>query len=155
METVKELKARLGDGLCEHCPYTRGETSRSRIGTCEGDWCDEALQEYCDENGLEIDGDTVKSETDLLKESIRHCMEVEKSCHANKCGQDHHRLRGWLTELLNIKLRQIYDEEEIVLLDFEEWASTFVIVRTLLEFSFWLAEIYYLLSKLRPVISIS
>lgn len=113
MTTTKELKERLGDGLCEHCPYTRGETSRSRIGTCEGDWCDEALQEYCDENGLEIDGDTVKSETDLLKESIRHCMEVEKSCHANKCGQDHHRLRGWLTELLNIKLRQIYDEEEI------------------------------------------
>lgn len=52
-------------------------------------------------------------------------------------------------------IRQFYDEEEIVLLDFEEWASTFVIVRTLLEFSFWLAEIYYLLSKLRPVISIS
>ena len=51
-------------------------------------------------------------------------------------------------------IRQFYDEEEIVLLDFEEWASTFVIVRTLLEFSFWLAEIYYLLSKLRPVITI-
>lgn len=113
METTKELKERLGDGLCEHCPYTRGETSRSRIGTCEGDWCYEALQEYCDENGLEIDGDTVKSETDLLKESIRHCMEVEKSCHANKCGQDHHRLRGWLTELLNIKLREEYEEETI------------------------------------------
>lgn len=113
METVKDLKERLGDSLCDYCPYTRGETQRSRISTCEGDWCDNALQEYCDENGLEIVGDNVISETDLLKDAIKHCKDVEKSCNGNACGLEHHRLRGWLVELLNIKLRQIYDDEEI------------------------------------------
>lgn len=113
MESVKDIKERLGDTLCQYCPYTRGETNRSRISTCEGDWCDNALQEYCDENGLEIVGDNVISETDLLKDAIKHCKDVEKSCNGNACGQDHHRLRGWLIELLNIKLRRIYDEEEI------------------------------------------
>lgn len=115
MESVKDIKERLGDYLCEYCPYKRGETSRSRMGTCEGDWCDEALQEYCDDNGLEIVGDNVVSEIDLLKEDIKHCKDVEKSCNGNACGQDHHRLRGWLVELLNIKLRDIYDSEVIIL----------------------------------------
>ena len=113
METVKDLKERLGDSLCDYCPYTRGETQRSRISTCEGDWCDNALQEYCDENGLEIVGDNVISETDLLKDAIKHCKDVEKSCNGNACGLEHHRLRGWLAELLNIKLREEYDEETI------------------------------------------
>ena len=105
METTKELKERLGDGLCEYCPYMRGETSRN--GTCEGDWCDNAMQEYCDENGLEIDGDKVKSEIDLLKEAIEHCKVVESRCNGNRCGIEHHRLSVWLGELLTYKEKSV------------------------------------------------
>ena len=112
MTTTKELKEKLDDGLCEYCPYKRGETSRN--GTCEGDWCDEALQEYCDENDLEIDGDKVYFETDRIKEAIKHCKEVEETCDNKLCAIQHGQLRNWLAELLNIKLRRIFDEEEIV-----------------------------------------
>lgn len=51
-------------------------------------------------------------------------------------------------------IKQYYPEEEIILLDFADWAMYFQIVRTLLEFSFWFAEIYYLISRIRPTISI-
>lgn len=112
MTTTKELKEKLDDGLCDYCPYMRGETSRN--GMCKGDWCNEALQEYCDENDLEIDGDKVYSETDRIKEAIKHCKEVEETCDNKLCAIQHWQLRHWLAELLNIKLRRIFDEEEII-----------------------------------------
>ena len=49
-----------------------------------------------------------------MKEAIKHCFEIEKSCDDKQCALDHHQLRLWLTELLNIKLRRIFDEEEII-----------------------------------------
>ena len=51
-------------------------------------------------------------------------------------------------------IRQYYDEEEIILLDFEKWAKYFVVVRSLLVFSFWFAFIYYTLASVRPHVDI-
>ena len=39
--------------LCnvEYCPYMNG--TAGRLGACEGDFCEEAWDEYCDQNDKE------------------------------------------------------------------------------------------------------
>ena len=47
----KRFAAACEDGtLCDpqYCPYMRGETSR--LGACEGDYCEEAWKEFCEQN---------------------------------------------------------------------------------------------------------
>ena len=48
----KRFVAACEDGtLCDtrYCPYMKGETSR--LGACEGDYCEEAWVEFCEQNG--------------------------------------------------------------------------------------------------------
>ena len=52
----KRFVAACEDGvLCDpqYCPYMRGETSR--LGACEGDYCEEAWGNYCEQAGGEDD----------------------------------------------------------------------------------------------------
>lgn len=53
-EEEKRFAAACEDGdLCDpqYCPYMRGETSR--LGACEGDYCEEAWERYCEQMGGE------------------------------------------------------------------------------------------------------
>lgn len=36
----------LGDELCKHCPWYNNDIDKARISTCEGLYCDEALDNY-------------------------------------------------------------------------------------------------------------
>lgn len=53
--TREELKDYLGEDLCPYCPWTNNEVNKPRIGGCEGNYCEEALDTYIDEEGLIID----------------------------------------------------------------------------------------------------
>lgn len=44
------LKKELGDGLCECCPWKNGEISRRCDAICEGSYCNNALDNFLDEN---------------------------------------------------------------------------------------------------------
>ena len=49
IDEEKRFAAACEDGvLCDpkYCPYMKGETSR--IGACEGDYCKEAWENYCE-----------------------------------------------------------------------------------------------------------
>jgi hypothetical protein len=51
VDEEKRFAAACEDGtLCDpqYCPYMRGETSR--LGACEGDYCEEAWKEFCEQN---------------------------------------------------------------------------------------------------------
>ena len=51
VDEEKRFAAACVDGtLCDpqYCPYMRGETSR--LGACEGDYCEEAWKEFCEQN---------------------------------------------------------------------------------------------------------
>lgn len=41
--------------LCdaEYCPFIKGTTSR--LGACEGDYCEAAWEEYCEQNDKEYE----------------------------------------------------------------------------------------------------
>ena len=41
--------------LCLYCPWTNNKVNRPRIGGCEGNYCEEALDAYIDEEGLITD----------------------------------------------------------------------------------------------------
>lgn len=53
--TREQLKDYLGEDLCQYCPWTNNEVNKPRIGGCEGNYCDKALDAYIDEEGLIID----------------------------------------------------------------------------------------------------
>lgn len=53
--TEKELTELLEDGnLCEYCPYMRNSDFRSIGGLCEGSFCEDAKDNYVEENDLEM-----------------------------------------------------------------------------------------------------
>ncbi len=53
--TREKLKDYLGEDLCPYCPWTNNEVDKPRIGSCEGSYCDKALDVYIDEEGLITD----------------------------------------------------------------------------------------------------
>lgn len=48
--TKKELKETLGDELCGFCPWKNGEIDSMCDSTCEGNYCDDALDSFLEEN---------------------------------------------------------------------------------------------------------
>ena len=40
----------LGDDLCDYCPWKNDEVPRRCDSVCEGNWCDEALDAFLDDN---------------------------------------------------------------------------------------------------------
>ena len=46
----EEYKNILGEEICEYCPWRNGEIDRICDSTCEGTWCDDALDIFMDEN---------------------------------------------------------------------------------------------------------
>ena len=46
----EELKKSLGEELCLFCPYMKGEIGKLPYGMCEGCYCDEALDNFLEEN---------------------------------------------------------------------------------------------------------
>ena len=46
----EEYKNILGEEICEYCPWRNGEIDRICDSTCEGTWCDDALDNFMDEN---------------------------------------------------------------------------------------------------------
>ena len=46
----EELKESLGEELCAYCPWRRGEIDHAPGMTCEGMFCDDALEEFLEDN---------------------------------------------------------------------------------------------------------
>lgn len=46
----EEYKNILGEEICEYCPWRNGEIDRRCDSICEGTWCDDALDNFMDEN---------------------------------------------------------------------------------------------------------
>lgn len=46
----EEYKNILGEEICEYCPWRNGEIAHRCDSTCEGTWCDDALDKFMDEN---------------------------------------------------------------------------------------------------------
>lgn len=44
------LKKDLGDELCQFCPWKNGDIPHTCDSLCEGNHCDEALDNFLDEN---------------------------------------------------------------------------------------------------------
>lgn len=40
----------LGEEICEYCPWRNGEIEHKYDSLCEGTWCDDALDNFMDEN---------------------------------------------------------------------------------------------------------
>lgn len=51
----EELKESIGEDLCPFCPWTNGEIEKPPYGMCEGCYCDEALDNFIEENELYFD----------------------------------------------------------------------------------------------------
>lgn len=53
--TEKKLLDLLEDGaLCDYCPYMKDSNSHSIGGLCEGSFCEDAKDNYVEENDLEV-----------------------------------------------------------------------------------------------------
>lgn len=53
--TEKELISLLEDGkLCDYCPYMKNSDCHSIGGLCEGSFCEDAKDNYVEENNLEM-----------------------------------------------------------------------------------------------------
>lgn len=46
----EEYKNILGEEICEYCPWRNGEIEHKYDSLCEGTWCDDALDNFMDEN---------------------------------------------------------------------------------------------------------
>lgn len=46
----EELKKSIGEDLCPFCPWTNGKIEKPAYGSCEGYYCDEALDNFLEEN---------------------------------------------------------------------------------------------------------
>lgn len=46
----EEYKNILGEEICEYCPWRNGEIEHKYDSICEGTWCDDALDNFMDEN---------------------------------------------------------------------------------------------------------
>nr|UWI25192.1 MAG: hypothetical protein [Bacteriophage sp.] len=57
MSRNDELKESLGEELCAYCPWQRGEIDCMQDSLCEGIYCDDALEEFLDDNEEYFDSD--------------------------------------------------------------------------------------------------
>lgn len=46
----EKYKAILGDELCNFCPWKKGEIDHRCDSLCEGTWCDDAFDNFMEEN---------------------------------------------------------------------------------------------------------
>lgn len=46
----EEYKNILGEEMCEFCPWRNGGISHRQDSSCEGNWCDDALDNFLEEN---------------------------------------------------------------------------------------------------------
>lgn len=51
----EELKKSLGDELCEYCPLKNGQILDLQNSLCEGLYCDEAFDNFLEENENYLD----------------------------------------------------------------------------------------------------
>lgn len=51
----EDLKQELADELCEYCPVKNGVLPHLTNSFCEGDYCDDALDNFLDENENYLD----------------------------------------------------------------------------------------------------
>lgn len=47
---LEKLKSDVGDDLCDFCPWKNGEVSHRCDSVCEGSYCDEALNNFLEDN---------------------------------------------------------------------------------------------------------
>lgn len=52
-QELKEM-AELGDVICEFCPYKKGYVNHSLGRPCEGDYCEDAYENYMEEQDNEV-----------------------------------------------------------------------------------------------------
>lgn len=57
MSRNEELKESLGEELCAYCPWGRGEIGHLSDIQCDGLYCDDALEEFMDDNKEYFDSD--------------------------------------------------------------------------------------------------
>lgn len=46
----EEYKNILGEEICKFCPWRNGGISHIQDSSCEGNWCDDALDNFLEEN---------------------------------------------------------------------------------------------------------
>ena len=46
----EEYKNILGEEICKFCPWRNGDINHSSLDLCEGRWCDEAMDNFIEEN---------------------------------------------------------------------------------------------------------
>lgn len=53
----EEYKNILGEEICEYCPWHNDEIEHSSRDMCEGRWCDDAMDNFLEDNGESFDDD--------------------------------------------------------------------------------------------------
>ena len=102
----QELKEQLGDELCEFCPWRKGEIDHTFDSLCEGSYCDDAFDNFLDENEgrlvsvssectLDISHRITSDSIDRQGKKNRQGMAVDPGCDCcDSCGicdrNDHH-----------------------------------------------------------------
>ena len=54
VEVYVKLKTKILEKLCDYCPYMKDNDYQSIGGLCEGSFCEEAKNNYVEENDLEM-----------------------------------------------------------------------------------------------------
>lgn len=53
----EEYKNILGEEICKFCPWRNGDIAHRADGLCEGIWCDDAMDNFIEENEEYFDDD--------------------------------------------------------------------------------------------------
>lgn len=53
----EEYKNKLGEEICKFCPWRNGDIYHRADGLCEGIWCDDAMDNFIEENEEHFDDD--------------------------------------------------------------------------------------------------
>lgn len=53
----EEYKNILGEEICKFCPWRDGDIDHRADGLCEGTWCDDAMDNFIEENEEYFDDD--------------------------------------------------------------------------------------------------
>ncbi len=55
--SIDELKEQLGDELCDFCPWKNNEIEHAYCSLCEGLYCNEACENFIEDNQEYFDCD--------------------------------------------------------------------------------------------------
>lgn len=62
-----KIKEDLSDELCEFCPWRNGEIPHACVNVCDGNYCDDALDSFLEENEQFFDEDDNDTRQSLFR----------------------------------------------------------------------------------------